>query len=111
MAIFNHNFNQFLPSLLKGARAVSRSAYGVGEGPILFDDVECSGSEQMLVQCPHGGISNHNCLPIDIAGVVCSPTSNATIGKQIIMYVHVLRPDHASFILTSLQFVTMVMSG
>ena len=35
-----------------------------------LDDVECSGSEDMLSDCAHGGIGVHNC--IEEAGVICS---------------------------------------
>ena len=45
------------------------SFFGVGSGPILLDNVQCTGDEDSLVNCTY--ISNHNCLHFEDAGVVC----------------------------------------
>ena len=38
-----------------------------------LDDVDCSGSEDMLSDCAHGGIGVHNCIEMaEEAGVTCS---------------------------------------
>ena len=38
-----------------------------------LDDVECSGSEDMLSDCAHGGIGVHDCMEMaEVAGVICS---------------------------------------
>ena len=45
--------------------------FGGGTGPILLDNVQCSGSETSLIQCPHAGVENHNCFRFEDAGVQC----------------------------------------
>lgn len=46
--------------------------YGPGNGPILLDEVQCSGYEQALDDCYSGGWQNHDCTHEDDAGVQCS---------------------------------------
>ena len=46
------------------------SFFGVGSGPILLDDVMCTGNELQLVNCTYN--PNHNCAHFEDAGVVCA---------------------------------------
>ncbi|KAM4694270.1 scavenger receptor cysteine-rich domain-containing protein DMBT1-like [Discoglossus pictus] len=52
--------------------ALSNAYFGQGSGHIVLDDVRCNGYEQYLWQCPHNGWGNHNCVPTEDAGVICS---------------------------------------
>ena len=52
--------------------AYPRARHGQGEGPILLDNVVCTGSETSLQQCRHNGVGNHNCGHSEDAGVACS---------------------------------------
>lgn len=45
--------------------------YGGGTGPILLDNVVCTGNESNLLECDHNGIGNHNCRHDEDAGVSC----------------------------------------
>ena len=59
------------------------SAYGKGSGPIHYDNVQCTGNEARLADCPNDGISenchNHN----RDAGVVCE---GMTLSQFIELY-------------------------
>merc|ERR1719334_37385 len=48
------------------------SPFGEGSGPILMDNVACSGDELNIGQCRHRGFNIHNCNHDEDAGVVCS---------------------------------------
>ena len=45
--------------------------FGGGTGPILLDEVQCTGSESSLSQCPHAVIENLDCFHFEDAGVRC----------------------------------------
>ena len=46
--------------------------YGcTGAGPVLLDDVRCSGTETNLLSCNHNGIGKQNCIPEEAASVTC----------------------------------------
>jgi deleted-in-malignant-brain-tumors protein 1 len=50
--------------------------------PLLYhlDDVDCSGSEDMLSDCAHGGIGVHNCFVMaEEAGVTCSECNETDV--------------------------------
>lgn len=53
-------------------RAPGSAAFGEGRDPILLDDVECTESEDVLSQCPHKTITEHNCNHGEDASVICS---------------------------------------
>ena len=53
------------------ADIVAIQEFGGGSGLILLDDVQCTGNEDNLSQCPHIGIGNHNCVHSEDAGVRC----------------------------------------
>ncbi|XP_036389460.1 deleted in malignant brain tumors 1 protein-like [Megalops cyprinoides] len=52
-------------------RAHLYAHFGEGAGPILLDDVGCTGSEGALLECPSTRIGVHNCRHHEDAGVIC----------------------------------------
>lgn len=47
-----------------------KSFFGIGEGPIHFDDVACAGNESLLIDCPRAE-GRSNCNHTEDAGVIC----------------------------------------
>ena len=45
--------------------------FGEGTGQSWLSDLRCTGSEDNLLQCPHGGVGR-GCLYSDDIGVVCT---------------------------------------
>ncbi|KAL1788599.1 deleted in malignant brain tumors 1 protein [Sigmodon hispidus] len=56
----------------EGVSALGSSYFGEGVGSIFLDDVQCQGSESLLGQCQHQGLSIHNCGHHEDASVICS---------------------------------------
>jgi hypothetical protein len=53
-----------------GATAYARARFGRGTGPIVMDEVRCTGSEVTLMDCPSS--LSHNCGHYEDAGVRCT---------------------------------------
>ncbi|KAJ8040920.1 Deleted in malignant brain tumors 1 protein [Holothuria leucospilota] len=66
--------------------------FGQGTGPIHLDDLQCSGTERSITDCPHGGVGNHNCGHHEDASVSCevpvrlSATTSTTRGRVELFY-------------------------
>ena len=60
---------------LLGSIPVRRAGFGNGSGMIILDDLDCSGSEGSLFDCPSDSpVLVHNCDHSEDAGVRCSCT-------------------------------------
>lgn len=47
------------------------AGFGTATGPILIDNVQCTGNETRLINCYHNGVGTHNCFHTDDVGVLC----------------------------------------
>ena len=56
-----------------GAVAYGSAYFGVGSGPIVLDNVGCTGNESSLFDCVY--IPTHNCVHFEDAGVSCGSAS------------------------------------
>ena len=73
-------------NLTSNAVAYTYAYFGRGTGHIWLDGVECTGSENELLNCSHDGIGIHNCYHDEDASVLC-PISNDTGKSTILLHV------------------------
>ena len=51
---------------------VSNTFFGGGNfTPIHLDELRCSGMEDSLLNCNHGGVGTHNCEHPEDVGIIC----------------------------------------
>ncbi|XP_038078149.1 deleted in malignant brain tumors 1 protein-like [Patiria miniata] len=68
-----------------GAGRVSLSAeFGQGVGKIFLDNVECTGSESTITECPNAGWGVSNCDHLEDAGVVCIPDEEPDVTVRLV---------------------------
>lgn len=51
-----------------------RAAYGLGTGSIWLDELECTGREETLFDCSHGGVGIQDCSHFEDASAECAGT-------------------------------------
>lgn len=66
-SLLRRKFKTFLST---DAVAYSRAYFGAGSGPILLDDVRCTGSETALINCTYDRFT-YDCGHYEDAGVRC----------------------------------------
>ena len=61
------------------SRGFQGARFGEGSDPIHLDNVDCSGTEQRLVNCSANPVGVHNCDHSDDASVRCQPGKLANV--------------------------------
>ncbi|NXV54299.1 NETR protein, partial [Molothrus ater] len=61
------------------AKAWSQAYFGEGSGPVLLDEVRCTGNELSIEQCPKSPWREHNCGHKEDAGVSCTPLTGTPV--------------------------------
>ncbi|KAM6992566.1 scavenger receptor cysteine-rich type 1 protein M130-like [Tautogolabrus adspersus] len=59
-----------------------KAFFGIGQDQVWLDDVECTGHEKSIAECPHRGFGEHDCDHSEDAGVVCSETVKLSNGTD-----------------------------
>lgn len=57
----------------EGPDITPASRFGVGSGPILLDDVSCTGKEPSLLLCNKREWRRHDCTHEEDVNITCSP--------------------------------------
>ncbi|XP_038068377.1 deleted in malignant brain tumors 1 protein-like isoform X4 [Patiria miniata] len=70
------------PDLGEALSAPLNAHFGQGSGPIVMDDVGCTGSETQLYSCSF--TENHNCGHSEDAGVICSGSSASSYQVRLV---------------------------
>ncbi|NWT08817.1 NETR protein, partial [Vireo altiloquus] len=84
-------------------KALSWAHYGQGSGPILLDEVQCSGNELSLDQCKKSDWGQQNCDHIEDAGVSCDPFTGTEV--------QICQSDCCPFLLPPLAEGTVRLAG
>ncbi|KAF6306975.1 serine protease 12 [Rhinolophus ferrumequinum] len=61
------------------AKAWTQAYFGEGYGPIMLDEVRCTGNELSIEQCPKSSWGEHNCGHKEDAGVSCTPLTDGVL--------------------------------
>lgn len=53
--------------------------FGRGHDQVWLDDIECTGQEKSLADCPHRGFGEHDCDHNEDAGIICSGRTHSLL--------------------------------
>ena len=77
-----HIYKYIINIIFVGSIAYSFAYFGQGSGPIVMDNLDCTGNEAAITDCPYSPISD--CSHFEDAGVVCAAgLSKCNLNKYI----------------------------
>ena len=79
---------------------VGEAVFGMGTGPILLDEVTCSGEESQLFECGSNGIGEHDCSHTEDAGVRYTGTWKSTLVKHTLCNMYAFCSEQEIYYLT-----------
>ena len=59
------------------------NVYFGGGGPILLDELCCTGTESSLLECSHAGVGIHRCTTSNAAAVQCTGRVMLTYNRTL----------------------------
>ena len=68
--MYDNNYYAFL-TIIIGAVIDSYGKYGIGDNPIVFNNLDCFGHEKTLLQCSKTVYPNFTCSDNNIIGLLC----------------------------------------
>ena len=71
-AILKQLFNMHFLYDFVAISAPVDATFGQGMGIIVLDEINCTGTERRLIDCPHNGVGITDCAHDEDAGVVCA---------------------------------------
>ena len=80
--------------------------YGVSDGPIWLDDVQCNGTETSLDECSHSDWRVHNCRHTEDVAVSCLAPTEIT-GVCVFVFIIIL----SSFIIIIFIIIEIVLEA
>ena len=72
--------------ILIGASVLA--GYNEANLPVLINDLNCTGSEESVWECPHNGIVGYSCYHRGDAAMACTGTSIAIFFSLLLTVVH-----------------------
>ena len=72
------------------AKAIHGAPFGEGEGPVLLDEVRCTGEESYLLECGHAPWGQTDCNHNEDVGVICSQRENIDLSVIYILHTYTL---------------------
>lgn len=70
-------------SIILGATVRSQTTIGSGLGPVFYDDVQCTGSELTLHDCPKAPLEENSCSHSNDVGVTCVPGNHVIMDENL----------------------------
>ena len=69
----------------RAIKAYISASFGPGDGTIWMDDINCTGSERSLTECPRNGWRIENCDHNEDAGVLCSSNKDTFLIISVLL--------------------------